>query len=111
MMLVDARGRLLRVRSTTLAVVRDRRRLAMLAVVMVPVVLVLVMGWQHRWMSDDGFINLRYVDQIRHGNGPVFNAGERIEAFTSPLWLAMLVVFDLVLPLPSSGSPSSRVWP
>lgn len=88
-----------RVRSTTLAVATDRRRLATLVTVLVPVVVVLVMGWQRRWIADDGFINFRYVDQIRHGNGPVFNAGERVEAFTSPLWLALLSLLDLVLPL------------
>src|SRR5919201_6464144 len=77
----------------------DRRRTATLVAVMVPMIVILIMGWQHRWIADDGFINFRYVDQIRHGNGPVFNAGERVEAFTSPLWLALLVGLDLVLPL------------
>jgi arabinofuranosyltransferase len=66
---------------------------------MLPIVVILIMGWQHRWIADDGFINFRYVDQIRHGNGPVFNAGERVEAFTSPAWLALLFGVDLVLPL------------
>ncbi|HMG28265.1 MAG TPA: hypothetical protein VKH36_15795 [Acidimicrobiia bacterium] len=88
-----------RVRSTTQAVATDRRRITAVVTVLVPVVIVLVMGWQRRWISDDGFINFRYVDQIRHGNGPVFNAGERVEAFTSPLWLALLSLLDLVLPL------------
>ncbi|HYV59349.1 MAG TPA: hypothetical protein VFA62_04685 [Acidimicrobiia bacterium] len=77
----------------------DRRRMATLLAVMVPMILILIMGWQHRWIADDGFINFRYVDQIRHGNGPVFNAGERVEAFTSPAWLALLLGLDLALPL------------
>ena len=63
---------------------------------MVPMILSLIMGWQHRWIADDGFINFRYVDQIRHGNGPVFNPGERVEAFTSPAWLALLLGLDLL---------------
>lgn len=42
-------------------------------------------------MSDDGFINLRVVDQLLHGNGLVFNQGERVEVGTSPLWLAILI--------------------
>jgi arabinofuranosyltransferase len=73
--------------------------MATLVGLMVPVIVVLIMGWQHRWIADDGFINFRYVDQIRHGNGPVFNAGERVEAFTSPLWLALLLCLDVVVPL------------
>lgn len=43
--------------------------------------------WQQRWVSDDGWINIHIVQQILAGNGPVFNAGERVEAGTSPLWL------------------------
>ena len=48
----------------------------------VPIVGFLAAGWAHRWVSEDGFIYLRVVRQIRAGNGPVFNAGERAEAFT-----------------------------
>jgi len=55
-----------------------------------PVVLSAVMGWARRWMSDDGYIHLRVVQQLLAGNGPVFNAGERVEASTSPLWVFVL---------------------
>jgi arabinofuranosyltransferase len=33
---------------------------------------------------DDAFILLRYADNLSHGQGLVFNAGERVEGFTSP---------------------------
>jgi arabinofuranosyltransferase len=59
--------------------------------------LIVVMGWQRRWINEDAFINFRVVEQIVHGNGPVFNAGERVEAFTSPLWLAVLVVVRAIV--------------
>ena len=49
-----------------------------------------IMIWQRRWTSDDGFINFRVVCNILAGHGPVFNVGERVEAFTSPLWIALL---------------------
>lgn len=52
--------------------------------------------WSHRWMSDDGFINLRIVDNVVGGHGPVFNVGERVEAGTSQLWLFVLVAARLV---------------
>src|SRR5262245_8511057 len=61
-----------------------------------PVVLLCVMAWQHHWMSDDGFIHLRVVEQITHGHGPVINQGERVEASTSPLWVWLLAPFALV---------------
>ncbi len=63
-----------------------------------PLVVLAVGSWRYRWMSDDGFINLRVVRQIQDGHGPVFNAGERVEASTSPLWVAVLTVADWVLP-------------
>lgn len=59
---------------------------------LVPAVIIAAGGWAHRWMNEDAYINLRVVDQIFAGHGPVFNAGERIEAATSPLWILVLVV-------------------
>lgn len=55
-----------------------------------PALLFAVMIWQRRWTSDDGFINFRVVGNLLDGHGPVFNVGERVEAFTSPLWIASL---------------------
>ncbi len=50
------------------------------------------MAWTWRWTHDDGFITFRVVDQVFAGHGPVYNQGERVEAFTSPLHLGLLVV-------------------
>lgn len=61
----------------------------------VPVLLLAVQGWQRRWMADDGFIHLRVVENVLAGNGFVFNAGERVEASTSALWVALLAVLGL----------------
>jgi len=46
-------------------------------------------------LVDDSFIFLRYAKNFAHGLGPVFNPGERVEGYTSPLWLAMLSVIAL----------------
>ena len=54
--------------------------------------------WRQRWMSDDGYINVRIIEQVLHGNGPVFNAGERVEAGTSTLWLASVALVRWVVP-------------
>ena len=35
-------------------------------------------AWQRRWIADDGLIVLRTVRNLIAGNGPVFNAGERV---------------------------------
>ncbi len=42
--------------------------------------------YQRRWLADDGLIVVRIVRQILDGNGPVFNAAERVEGNTSALW-------------------------
>ena len=55
-------------------------------------------GWQRRWMSDDGLIVLRTVRNLLAGNGPVFNAGERVEANTSTLWQYLIYVGALLTP-------------
>jgi arabinofuranosyltransferase len=73
-----------------------RGRVGEWAITAVPVVALVVMGWQRRWMSDDGFIHLRVVEQLTAGNGPVLNIGERVEASTSPLWVAILTVADRI---------------
>ncbi len=66
-------------------------RLGAAAPAYLPALMIAVGGWQHRWMDEDAFINLRIVDQIFAGHGPVFNAGERVEASTSTLWIVVLV--------------------
>src|SRR5262245_63186995 len=63
-----------------------------------PVAFLVVLGWTHRWVEEDAFLNFRVVDQIRAGHGPVFNIGQRVEVATSPLWLAMLTVARTVVP-------------
>ena len=47
-------------------------------------------AWQRRWIADDGLIVLRTIRNLLAGNGPVFNAGERVEANTSTAWTYLL---------------------
>ena len=50
-------------------------------------------AWAHRNVIDDGRIYFRVVQQIAVGHGPSsLHAGERVEAFTSPLWLGVLTL-------------------
>jgi arabinofuranosyltransferase len=74
-------------------------RLLRWALLAAPVFILAERAWARRSMSDDGFINLRVVSQIVHGNGPVFNIGERAEASTSPLWIYTLSVGDILTPI------------
>lgn len=58
-----------------------------------PIVVVGWVGWTRRWVVDDAFISFRSIDNLLAGNGPVFNAGERVEVSTSTLWHYLLALF------------------
>jgi arabinofuranosyltransferase len=75
---------------------RSVRRVQAL-VLALPVVLIAAGGWAHRWTNEDAFINFRVIDNLFAGDGPVFNAGERVEAGTSPLWIGVLSVGRVLL--------------
>lgn len=75
---------------------RGLDRAAAAAVVVLPALAIVALGWRRRWTSDDGFITLRVVEMVLAGHGPVFNAGERVEAGTSPAWVAVLAAARLL---------------
>ena len=60
---------------------------------------VFAMACAHLWRFtvDDAYITLRYARSVAAGLGPVYNAtGPRAEGYTSPLWMALLVVPHLL---------------
>ena len=42
------------------------------------------------WLGDDAYITFRVVWNFVHGYGPVFNPGERVQAYTHPLWMLVM---------------------
>ena len=42
---------------------------------------------QNAWLCDDAFVSFRTADNLINGHGLTWNAGERVQAFTNPLWL------------------------
>ena len=42
------------------------------------------------WVGDDAYITFRAVWNLLHGYGAVFNPGERVQAYTHPLWFLVL---------------------
>ena len=75
-----------------------RVRIDAVVAVLLPVLILGVLGWSHRWISDDGLINVRVVRQLVAGHGPVFNVGERVEVGTSALWIYLLAALRVVVP-------------
>jgi arabinofuranosyltransferase len=42
------------------------------------------------WLGDDAYITFRVVWNLLHGYGAVFNPGERVQAYTHPLWMLVM---------------------
>lgn len=60
---------------------------------LIPVCAITIVGLSHLFrvgLIDDTYIFLRYARNLAEGNGPVFNVGERVEGFSSPLWTLLL---------------------
>ena len=48
------------------------------------------------WVGDDALINVRTALNMQVGSGPVFNIGERVQGYTSPLWFWVSVVIGYI---------------
>ena len=74
-------------------VTRGTRRRAQVAA-LAAALLALLHAWSFRGTGplDDDYILYRYAEQLLRGNGLVFNAGERVEGFTAPLYVLVLAL-------------------
>jgi arabinofuranosyltransferase len=48
------------------------------------------------WICDDAYLTLRTVDNFVGGHGLTWNAGERVQAYTHPLWMFVLTAAYVV---------------
>ena len=55
------------------------------------VALLAVVVLHRAWVSDDAYITFRTVANVVTGYGPRWNIGERVQAYTHPLWMWTLV--------------------
>lgn len=56
-------------------------------------------GRRHFALFDDAMISMTYARNLSWGHGLVWNAGERVEGITNPLWTLFMAVVH-ILPLP-----------
>ncbi|MBN1426355.1 hypothetical protein JXA88_17545 [Candidatus Fermentibacteria bacterium] len=42
------------------------------------------------WVHDDAFITMRTVSNLLGGHGMTYNAGERVQTYTHPLWMLVM---------------------
>ena len=69
------------------------------ATALVPYLLLLAAAYSVFCVTqDDPYITFRYAANLLAGHGPVFNVGERVEGFTSPLHLFVSVLLLKVAP-------------
>lgn len=61
---------------------------------------VLMSAYAQPWTLDDAYISFRYAENFAAGHGPVFNPGERVEGYTTFLWVVLLAAGErLGIPL------------
>ncbi|RMF41331.1 MAG: hypothetical protein D6755_12725, partial [Anaerolineae bacterium] len=65
----------------------QRHTLAFLAGLVVLISLAIL--WKD-FRVDDAYITYRYASNLAHGYGPVFNIGERVEGYTSVVWMWLM---------------------
>lgn len=70
------------------ATVQNRGMLVVILCVIIAVVIL-----RTAWVSDDAYISFRTVDNLANGYGLTWNTGERVQAFTNPLWVFLMTAF------------------
>src|SRR5207245_759994 len=58
--------------------------------------LFLYVWFQNSWVGEDAYITGRTVWNVLHGYGLRWNVAERVQAYTHPLWMLLLVPLQLV---------------
>ena len=51
------------------------------------------LAWHFQFIQDDAYITYRYAQNFLHGDGLVYNIGERVEGYTNFGWLAYLILW------------------
>jgi arabinofuranosyltransferase len=71
---------------------KNKRAIAMLLMALFLIELI-----RTAWISDDAAITLRSVLNFLNGYGPTFNVGERVQAYTHPLWFFLISGLSLLV--------------
>ena len=48
---------------------------------------------QTAWLAEDAFVTFRTVDNFVHGYGLTWNVAERVQAYSNPLWMLLVIPF------------------
>ncbi len=58
------------------------------------IIVSIIYSYKLKWLGDDIFIALRYIQNFVAGNGLVYNKGEHVEGFTDFLWIMIVSFFS-----------------
>jgi arabinofuranosyltransferase len=62
-----------------------------LALILPLLLLVVLAAGARAWVCDDAYITFRTIDNFSRGLGLRWNPAERVQAYTHPLWMALMV--------------------
>ena len=65
----------------------------------------------HAQGSDDAYISYRYAQNLAHGQGLVFNPGERVEGYSNLLYVLLLTPFFSLTPHPDPFAGPDAIYP
>lgn len=68
------------------------RRTLWLLVPVIGIGVFFIFALQRAWLCDDVYISLRTVDNFLYGYGLTWNVAERVQTYTHPLWLFLLIL-------------------
>jgi hypothetical protein len=54
-------------------------------------VLILVAAGLRAWVSDDAYLTFRTIENFLNGYGLRWNALERVQTYTHPLWMLLMI--------------------
>lgn len=77
-------------------ILQDNLELKKRWIIIVLTVLYLLIVFIGAWLSDDSYITFRTIDNFINGYGLTWNIGERVQAYTHPLWMFILSGFYFI---------------
>jgi hypothetical protein len=83
---------------------RPLGELLIIPVALATAAVLLIQAVRASWLTDDALIAFRYVDNLAAGRGLTFNAGERVEGFSSLLFVLVLAPFRALGVAPASAA-------
>ncbi len=69
----------------------QKNKLLTISVILLIVIFTIVLI-RNAWMSDDGYITFRTVDNFVNGYGLTWNISERVETYSNPLWMFLVSI-------------------